>query len=548
MAEILQIHMGRINASLPLIIAITLTALIAVPVITVFVLAFISSEGVLIQLISTVLPRYLINTLVLMFAVGFLAAVIGSSTAWLVTMYEFPFRRILGFALFLPLAMPAYIGAYALVDFFEYAGPFQSMLRQIFGWTNAQDYFFPEIRSLPGATLVLSSTLYPYVYLFVRIALREQSTYPHDVARTLGAGPLSRFFRVGLSMTRPSIVAGMAIVMMETISDFGVVEYFAVQTLTTGIFSIWLDSRNIGGAAQLALIMLFVMSGLVLLDRVNRRRMRFTRMAGSTAKVNRFKMKGILSVVAPIVCLLPLAIGFILPVAVISSHAFDEWNHWLDEELFQSMINTIITGGSATLLAIIAAVVMVYSVQLSKSIFIAFVSPISTLGYAIPGAVLGLGLLFPLAAADHQLADIVLYFTGFDPGLLLTGSAIAVIIAYCTRFFAIAHGSAETALDRVSPSLQSAARSLGKSPISALIRVYLPLIRGSLLTGFVLVFVDCVKELPATLLLRPFDFNTLATRVYERASLENLSEAAPAALLVTCVGALGVLFLMRTTR
>ena len=538
----------KLYSYLPTMISIALAIIIAIPIFTVVALALLPSKVVWSQLLSTVLPRYLQNTVGLMLAVGVLSATVGTITAWLVTIYEFPLRRVLSFGLFLPLAMPAYIGAYALVDFFEYAGPFQSVIRNVFGWSNAGDYYFPEIRTLSGATVVLSAALYPYVYLLVKISLQEQSALPQDVARTLGAGPIKRFFRVGLSMTRPSIAAGTAIVMMETASDFGVVEYFAVQTLTTGIFSVWLDSRDLSGAAQLALTVLFLMAVLVAVDRVNRRRMKFTRLVGSSVSDHRIKLNGLDAVGATVICLLPIVIGFILPASVISYHAAYGWTHWFDSDLVQSLLNTFLTGGMASLIAMISAVVMIYSTQLSKSPLTSCLTPLSTLGYAIPGAVLGLGLLLPLAKFDHFLADFVENISGMDLGLVLTGSASAVILAYWVRFFAIAHGAADSAMNRVSPSLQSAARSLGNSPIASLRRVYLPLVRGSLLTGFVLVFVDCVKELPATLLLRPFDFNTLATRVYERASLENLAEAAPAALLVTIVGSIGILLLVRTNK
>lgn len=533
---------------MPAVFAVFLVGMIALPVVAVIALAMSPTENVWSHLLATVLPRYLTNTILLMVAVGFLAACIGTLTAWFVTMYDFPLRRMLSWMLFLPLAVPAYIGAYALVDFFEYAGPFQSTLRTIFGWQHATDYFFPEIRSLGGAIIVLSAALYPYVYLLVRTALREQSALPQEVARTLGAGPFKRFFRVAITMTRPSIAAGVALVMMETASDFGVVEYFAVQTLTTGIFSIWLDARNIGGAAQLALTVLLLMALLVAVERLNRRRMRFSSLTGSPSTANQKRLHGSKAVAASMTCLAPIVVGFLLPVGVVLTHALNNLNPWFNSDLLQSLFNTLFTGSLAAMVAMAAAVVMVYSAQISISAIPRVLAPFSTLGYAIPGAVIGLGLLLPLAFVDHLTADVLLWLTGWDIGLVMTGSAFAVILAYCVRFFAIAHGAADVAMERVSPSLRGAAKSLGTSHSATLFRVYLPLIRGSLLTGLVLVFVDCVKELPATLLLRPFNFNTLATRVYERASLENLPEAAPAALLVTLVGAIGVLWLARSNR
>ncbi len=532
----------------PTALSVLLIVFIAIPIMSVVILALGPAEGLWQGLLATVLPRYLLNTLILTISVGLVAATLGTVTAWLVTMCEFPGRRIFEWALFLPLAVPAYIGAYALVDFFEYAGPLQTAMRATFGYSTAQDYVFPEIRSMGGAVLVLSAALYPYVYLLVRIAFREQSVLPQDVARTLGAGPMRRFFRVGLSMTRPSIAIGTAIVMMETISEFGTVEYFAVQTLTTGIFSVWLDGRNIAGASQLALVALVLMGFLVGIERLGRRRMRFTRMVGSPAMSGRLRLQGVSSLGACIFCLLPVGVGFLLPVGVVVGHSLGGWHLWFDDELAQSLANTLLIGIVASFMAIGMAIVLSYAAQLSAAPLLGVVMPLSVLGYALPGAVLGLGLLLPLAAVDHAIADSFEYLTGYDIGLILTGSAAAIVLAHLVRFFAVAHGAAETAMNRVPPSLRCAARSLGSSPQAALMRVYLPIMRGSLFTGFVLVFVDCVKELPATLLLRPFDFNTLATRVYERASLENLSGAAPAALLVTLVGAFGAVLLARINR
>ncbi len=535
----------RINRGMPAATAILLAGIIALPVVSVMVLAVTPSDDIWSHLLSTVLPRYLTNTILLTVAVGALAGIVGTVAAWLVTLNQFPFRRTLSWMLFLPLAVPAYIGAYALVDFFEYAGPLQSSLRAIFGWSNSNEYFFPEIRSLGGAIIILSAALYPYVYLLVRMALREQSMLPHDVARTLGAGPIKRFFKVTVSLARPSITAGIALVMMETASDFGVVEYFAVQTLTTGIFSIWLDARNVGGAAQLALLVMVLMAILVAVERTNRRRMRFSNASNSFRVSHQKTLHGLKAFIAVVFCVIPVVVGFFLPIGVVMMHALGSMDHWVDSNLLQALTHTVFTGATAAFIAMIGAVIMVYSAQISIHAIPRILTPFSTLGYAIPGAVIGLGLLLPLAYTDHLLADLLQWLTGIDVGLVLTGSAFAVILAYCVRFFAVAHGAADSAIGRVSPSLGSAARSLGKSPSATLFSVHLPLIRSSLLTGLVLVFVDCVKELPATLLLRPFDFNTLATRVYERASLENLPEAAPAALLVTLVGSVGVLWLAR---
>ncbi len=528
--------------------AALIAAIVLLPVASVLWLATHPSGAIWGHLISTTLPRYLGNSLTLMAATGAAAAVIGTVTAWLVVMYRFPGVRWLEWALLLPLAIPAYVGAYALVDFLEYAGPVQTELRRVMGWSSAADYSFPRIRSGWAAVLVLSLALYPYVYLLARAAFREQSTTTIEVARALGAGPLSRFWRVGLPLARPAIAVGAAIVMMETINDYGVVEYFGIQTLTTGIFTVWLESRNVGGAAQIACVILAVILALVLLEKISRRRSRFYAMSRSERRPERAPLSGWRALAASLACLLPFGLGFVLPMGVIAGHAVGEGDRWLDPGLARAFWHTVSTGGAAAVLTVGAALFLVYGVRLSRRALPRLLLPATTIGYAAPGAVLGLGLLIPLAAFDNRLADAILWVTGVDPGLMLTGSAAAIVLAYVVRFFAIAQGAADSAMGRVSPNLPLAARTLGQSAGGALRRVYLPMIRGSVGTALLLVFVDCVKELPATLLLRPFNYNTLATRVYEQASLERIGDAAPAALLVTAVGLAAVGIMARANR
>lgn len=528
--------------------AIVIAILVMLPIGAVIWIALNPSENIWAHLISTTLPRYLKNTGFLALWVGALAAVAGTLPAWMVTMYRFPGSRVLQWLLLMPLAIPAYVGAYALVDFLEYAGPVQSTLRDVFGWQTARDYWFPEIRSRGAAIIVLSAALSPYVFLMSRSAFRELSGGSYEVARALGAGPVARFFKVGLPLARPAIVAGIAIVVMETVSDFGVVSYFAVQTLTTGIFSVWLEGGNAGGAAQIACVVLIVVLMMVGLEKGSRRQLRFHNTARHQRPVTAIALTGWHGWLALALCSLPFLIGFVLPASVILSHALDNAERWLDPGLLRALGNTLFVGGIAAVGTVLAALFMVYGLRLSGQRLPRHLLPITTIGYAAPGAVLGIGLLYPMSAADHALADLVEYLSGHDIGLVMTGSAFAIIYAYGVRFFAIAQGATDSAFGRVSPSLPMAARSLGQSAGGTLQRVYLPLIRGSVGTALLLVFVDCVKELPATLLLRPFNFNTLSTRVYEKASLEQIGNAAPAAILVIGVGMLAVLLLARTNR
>ena len=528
--------------------AVVIAALVLLPIGAVLWIALNPSENIWPHLISTTLPRYLGNTVVLMLSVGALSAAVGAGAAWLISMYRFPLSRLLEWLLLLPLAIPAYIGAYALVDFLEYAGPVQTGLRALFGWSTARDYWFPEIRSNAAAVLVLSMALYPYVYLLSRAAFREQSGCSYEVARALGTGPLGLFWRVGLPLARPAIAAGAAVVMMETVNDFGVVEYFAVQTLTTGIFTVWLESNNAGGAAQIATVVLALILVLLALEKVSRRRLRYHMLARHHRPITPAQLHGAAAWAATALCVLPFALGFVLPVAVITGHALGAGEGWMAPGLLRALGNTVAVGGAAAVVTVVAALFLVYGVRLTGRALPRQLLPVTTIGYAAPGAVLGVGLLIPMSAFDHVLADGIEGAFGLDIGLLFTGSAIALVYAYAVRFFAIAQGAADAAMGRITPSLPMAARSLGRTARGTLVSVYMPLIRGSVGTALLLVFVDSVKELPATLLLRPFNFNTLATRTYEEASLENIADAAPAALLVIAVGLVAVLLLARSSR
>ncbi|WP_235915842.1 ABC transporter permease [Thalassovita mangrovi] len=528
--------------------AMVIAALVLLPIAAVVWIAFNPSDNIWPHLLSTTLPRYLRNTVVLMLSVGVLAGAVGTGAAWLIARYRFPLSRWLEWLLLLPLAIPAYVGAYALVDLLEYAGPVQTGLRRLMGWQSARDYWFPEIRSMGAAVIVLSAALYPYIYLLARTAFREQSRATEEVAMSLGAGALGRFFRVGLPLARPAIAAGMAIAMMETVNDFGTVDYFAVQTLTAGIFSVWLESNNAGGAAQLASVVLVLVILLVSMEKLSRSKTRFFAMSNRYRTIERTPLPTGAGLLAMLACLIPFAMGFLLPAGVILNHAIANAALWADRDLLSALWNTVAVGGTAAVLTVLAAVFMVYGVRLSGRQLPRMLLPLTTIGYAAPGAVLGVGILIPLAAFDNALADGVEALTGFDIGLILTGSAVALVLAYGVRFFAIAQGAADAAMGRISPSLPMAARSLGRTRGQVLGQVYAPLIRGSVGSALLLVFVDCVKELPATLLLRPFNFDTLATRVHEQASLENLGDASPAAVLVILVGLAAVAMLARANR
>ena len=547
-----KLHTNRIrflkNVDFWSINAVLISALVIAPILSVFVIALTPTENIWPHLLSTTLPRYASNTLFLMFFVGIISGIIGTSTAWLIARYRFVGSNWLQWALFLPLALPAYVASYALVDLLEYAGPIQSVLRNLFNWKTSQDYWFPEIRSLNSAIFVLSLALYPYVYLMARSAFLEQSDSAEEVAKSLGISVVGRFFRLGLPLARPAVFAGIALVMMETASDFGAVDFFAVQTLTTGIFSVWLESNNAGGAAQIASTVLILIVILVSLEKFNQRKLRFYNLSYRYKKIEKISLNRIHSLIAFTVCFLPIFFGFMLPFLVLLNLGYGNLELWINANLISAIKNTLIVSGLAALITVTLALLMVYGIRLSGKKFPLLILPITTIGYAAPGAVLGIGILVPLAFFDNWLADRFFDLTGYDPGLIFTGTAFAIVLSYCVRFFSIAQQTVDGALGRVSPSLPNAARSLGRNKLQVLWDIYRPLISTSTATAILLVFVDCVKELPATMLLRPFNFETLATRVHVQASLEDLPNAAPGAILIVLIGLCAVFLLARVNK
>lgn len=528
------------------VLVLALAGLVIMPIISVVWIAFNPVENIWRHMMANSLPRYLTNSVILMAGVGVLAGIIGTGTAWLVVMTRFPGRRVLEWALLLPLALPAYIAAFALVDFLEYAGPVQTGMRDAFGWETRRDYTFPEVRSRGFAIAVLAFALYPYVYFLARSVFRSQSAAALEVARALGQTGWGAFWRVGLPLARPAIVAGMALVMMETLNEFGAMEFFGVQTLTTGIFTVWLEASNAGGAAQLACVILGFVLILVAAEKLSRRNIQFHETARQSRPPAPSVLHGSKAFLAFLACLVPVLIGFAAPLLIILELGAGRMEEWSNLDLWRAAGRSVGMAGGAAMITVAAAVLLVYGARLWSNAWIRALVPITTIGYAAPGAVLGLGVLLPLAWADHRVADGILWLTGFDPGLLLVGSAGAVIFAYCVRFFAIAVGTIDAAFGKVSPNLEPAARSLGQGGRAVLTRVYLPLIRGAVGTAALLIFVDSIKELPATLLL--FSEQTLATEVYNRASAEDFSGAAPAALMVVLTSLVAVGVMATTTR
>jgi iron(III) transport system permease protein len=519
--------------------AVPIAALLALPLAGLALGVFSPGvPGVWSHLAQTVLPRYLANSLMLACSVGLGVALLGAATAWLTAAFEFPGRRWLGWALVLPLAMPAYVVAYAYTDFLQFSGPVQSALRELTGW-RARDYWFPEVRSLPGAACLLVLVLFPYVYLPVHAAFMERSPNLLHAARLAGLDAWQAFLRVALPLTRPALAAGVAVAVMETLADYGVVSYFAVETLTTGVFKAWFSLGDRAAAARLSVMLLGVVVLVVWLERTSRGRARFQ--GAGTVSAHRRRLDGAAGWAATLTCLLPVVLGFVLPVAILLRLAWRETDFGAFGRYATLVANSFTVAGLAACLAVAAALILGYAARLHPSGPARASARLAGLGYAVPGAVLAVAVLVPLARFDNALDAFLQETFGIRSGLLLTGSIAALVYAYVVRFLALALSNVEAGLARITPGMDEAARTLGCTPGGLLARVHVPLLARSLLIGALLVFVDALKELPATLVLRPFDFDTLATRAYNLAKDERLGEAALPSLTIVAVGLIPVM-------
>ena len=527
-----------------LIASVLIAIIITSPIIAIIWIAISPEENVWLHLATSVLPTYIFNSVVLMLGVGTFVAIIGTGTAWLVAMCEFPGAKIFAWALILPMAMPAYVVAYVYTDFLEFAGPVQTSLRMLFSWTTSSDYWFPQIRSLGGAITVLSLVLYPYVYALTRASFLEQSISTLEAGRVLGLTGAQNFFYTSLPLARPAIVVGVTLCLMETLSDFGTVDYFAVRTLTVGIFDVWFGMENRGGAAQIALVLLSFIIILLWLERSSRKRQRFHN-SSKNQLMKKIKLKGWRSFLAIVSCLVPILTGFVLPGAILFYHALNNIEGFYSTKYIEYAGNSFMMAGSATLIIVLIGIFLAYAARICPNLLVKIAVRVASIGYAIPGAALAIGILISIGAIDSVFTKTVKLTFGFSANVLIGGGLATLLFGYTTRFLAIALGSAEAGLSKVTYNMDMAARTLGSGPRATLFSVHAPLIRSSIISGSVLVFVDIMKELPATLILRPFNFETLATFVYQYASDELLNECAPAALTIVLAGLLPVLLLNR---
>lgn len=527
--------------------AVVLALVVASPIIAVFAMALAPGEGVWSHLASTVLPEYLYNSARMGFGVAIGVLLVGIGPAWLVSTCRFPGRGFFEWGLLLPLAVPAYVIAFVYTDLLEYAGPVQTALREMFGWTSVRDYWFPPIRSLDGAIAMMTLVFYPYVYLLTRAAFTSQSVCLLEASRVLGHGPWRGFFTVALPLARPAIAAGVALALMETLADFGTVQYFAVDTFTTGIYRVWLDV-NEPAAAQMAASLFVLMLALIWIERRSRRHQRYHQTTTRYRALPGYQLTGLRAWAAMAACGLPLLFGFALPAMVLANYALGNLADGFDARFLADLEHSLILATLAALACIAAAIFLAYGVRLNGGRLLGGLNRFASIGYAIPGSVLAVGVVPPLARLDRAIDAGMEAAFGISTGLLFSGTVAALIFAYMVRFLALANGAVESALTRVTPNMDAAARTLGEGPAGTLVRVHIPLIRGGVLAGAILVFVEVLKELPATILLRPFNFQTLATRTYEYASEERIAEAALPALTIVLAGIIPVIILSRAIR
>ncbi len=525
-----------------LVVALILL-MVLLPVAAILVLALGPSQGTWSHLASTVLPTAVGQTLLLMAGIGSLTLAAGTGTAWLVTMYRFPGRGLLDRLLVIPLAMPTYIAAFCYAELFDFAGPVQSSLRAAFGWRTAADYWFPEIRTLPGAILVLSSVLYPYVYLAARASFVQQSVCVLEVARTLGRTPLAAFAEIALPLARPALAAGLALVLMEGLNDLGAVQHLGVETLSASIYTTWFRRGDLAGAAQIAGVALLFMAVLFAGERIARGQAQIHHTTGRYRSIPFQDIEGWRGYAAGFICALPFVAGFVVPFLVLARHSAAHLNEALAAGFFPAVANSVMLAAISALAAVFVALVIAYARRVAPNGFTRPAVRLAGLGYAIPGTVLAMGLMIPLAGFDNWIDGIFRANFGVSTGLLLTGTLAALTLAYVIRFLAVALGGIDAGLERISPNLDAAARALGETALSTLRRVHLPLLLPAMGAAGLMVFVDCMKELPATLLLRPFNFETLAVHVYTLVGLEQFERAALGALVIVLAGLVPVLLL-----
>ena len=525
--------------------AMVIGALIALPIVAVLSQVLVPSDGAWSHLAATVLPLYLRNSLLLVVMTVSLASAIGVGAGWLIAGFRFRGRGVLQWALMLPMTVPGYVIAYVYYDRLAFAGPVQSWLRATFDW-GRNDYWFPQVASLPGAAVLLAMVLYPYIYLLTRAAFATQSLHLIEAARALGQSPRGAFLRVALPMARPAMVAGAAFVAMETLADYGTVSHLGVQTLTTGIFRTWFARGEPVAAAQLAAMLIGFVALALVLERVLRGSRRYVgEPAGRSSGAAPQPLVGWRAGIVTALCVLPILGGFVIPVVDLLRRAVNFGDPMWGPRFFAFALNSLSLAGLTALVLLALGLFLSYARRLDGGRLVRVTLGVAGIGYAMPGAVIAIGVLVPLAWVDNTLDGWMRATFDISTGLLLTGSYVGLIFAYAVRFLSISLNTLEASLQRIPPSLDDAARGLGSGPGRTLLTVHLPLLRGGLLSAAIFIFADVMKELPATLIVRPFNLDTLAVRTYRLATDGRLDEASTSALMIVALGIIPVILLSR---
>nr|WP_026016728.1 iron ABC transporter permease [Catenovulum agarivorans] len=523
-----------------------LALILAAPLISISIEAFAPNSDTFAHIQQTVLADYVINTCLLALGVSILVISIGVPLAWLIAICDFRFKGFFQWALVLPLAMPAYIVAYTYTDLFDYAGPIQTNLRNWFGWQSATDYYFFDIRSLPGAIIVLALVLYPYVYLMVRAGFLEQQANLTHVARTMGYSPTKCFFKVSVPVARNAIIASTALVLMESIADFATVKYFAVSTLTTAIYDTWLGYYDLAAAAKLSIIMVAGIFILLYFERLQNGKKQTHNDAKLSAQKLVYQLNKKQSFAAFCFCSLILLVSFVAPLIILADYAIDYFSQAWNDKLLQFTLNSLIIAALTAIIAIVFSLLLNFSLRIKPNKLHKSSLKVASSGYAIPGTVMAIGVLIPLAFLDNQINALAESLNLSAPGLLLSGSFIAIVLAHSIRFIAIANKGIEASYSKVSPSLDMVAKTMGQTSFNIFRKVHFALIRKSVLVAGLLIFVESMKELPAALLLRPFDYQTLPTYVFQYASTEQLEIAALGAIIIVVVGLIPLIVINRS--
>ena len=525
-----------------LLFLLLISSIILSPILSILTEAFESTNDNWEHLKETLLLEYIYNSLFLTLGVSLGSLLLGIPTAWLTAVCSFPFKKTIVLMLILPMSMPAYIIAYTYTGLLDFSGPVQSELRNFTGWDYG-DYYFPEIRSIGGAVIMLSLVLYPYVYLLARATFLRQSTNVMEVSRLLNSGPWESFLKIALPLSRPAIIVGLSLVIMETLADYGTVSYFGVSVFTTGIFRTWFGLGDYSSASKMAALLLVFIFFLVLAERSSRKKDKYYNTVGPERRISGYKLNGIKLFIVFLTCLLPIIFGFIIPTIQLSIWAYMTLKNSLDFNFTELFFNSVSLSVIASIVSLITAFLITYCQKILPMQTVQIIIRLASIGYALPGTIIAVGVIVPLAFIDHKIDTFFNTYLNISTGLIFSGTVVAIQFAYLVRFLSISISTVESGLEKIRPNMDKTSQSLGVSSEKTFIRIHLPILKISVLTSILLVFVDVIKELPATLILRPFNFNTLAVKAYELASDERLADASIPALAIVLAGLLPLLLI-----